>query len=73
MKVIGIAARRGRPKELSDRIDVRRLLLALPALKSDAGPVSERLRSMGASEPTLELWRGLVREPIVADDDDDAW
>jgi hypothetical protein len=72
MKVIGMAARRGRPKELSDRLDVKRLLLALPALKCSEGGVHQRLLAMGAPSATLELWRELVREPSVAEEDD-AW
>jgi hypothetical protein len=71
MKIVSMAARRGRPKELSDRLDVRRLLLALPDLKRDAGAVSDRLRSIGASTEALALWREIVREPVVADEDDE--
>ena len=73
MKMFAMAARRGRPKELSDRLDVRRLLLALPELKCDGGAVSERLGTMGAPDATLALWREIVREPNVDDDDDAAW
>ena len=57
MKVFAMSARRGRPKELSDHLDVRRLLLALPELKCDGGAVSDRLRAMGGSDATLALWR----------------
>jgi hypothetical protein len=72
MKVIAIAARRGRPKELSDRLDVKRMLLALPELRQVEGVVAERLRGGGASEATLGIWREIVDEPSV-DDEDDAW
>jgi hypothetical protein len=71
MKIVSMAARRGRPKELSDRLDVRRLLLALPDLKRDVGAVSERLHGMGAPTDALALWREIVREPVVADQDDE--
>ncbi len=53
--------------------ELRRLLLALPELKRDEGEVTERLRAMGAPEATLDLWREVVREPSVADDEDEAW
>jgi len=43
-----IAARRGREKELSDRLDLHRLLRVFPGLRSDEGEVAERLRALGA-------------------------
>ena len=73
MKVLAMVARRGRPKELSDRLDVSRLLLALPDLKRDEGAVSERLHAMGAPDAALNLWRDVVREPNLADDEDGPW
>jgi len=73
MKVFAMTARRGRPKELSDRLDVKRLLLALPELKSDGGAISERLRAMGASDEALKLWQEIAREPSLDDDDDATW
>jgi hypothetical protein len=73
MKVFAMDARRGRPKELSDRLDVKRLLLALPELKTDEGAVSDRLHAMGASNAVLTTWRDLVRAPNLADDEDGVW
>jgi hypothetical protein len=70
MKVIALDARRGRPKELSDRLDVKRLLLALPELKQADGVVSDRLQVLHASSGALAVWREFVREPNVPDDDD---
>jgi hypothetical protein len=72
MKVLAMAARRGRPKELSDRLDIKRLLLAVPELRQVDGVVTDRLRRGGASEETLSAWRELVNEPSV-DDEEDAW
>jgi hypothetical protein len=72
MKVFAMAARRGRPKELSDRLDVKRLLLALPELGRDGGPVSQRLLAAGASDEVLNLWQQIIQEPNV-DDEDDTW
>lgn len=73
MKVVSMAARRGRPKELSDRLDVRRLLLALPDLKCSEGSVAASLRRMGQPEAILDLWQEIVREPSLADEDEDGW
>jgi hypothetical protein len=72
MKIVAIVARRGRPKELSDRLDVKRMLLALPDLSQVDGVVADRLRGAGVSEATLGVWRDIVNEPSVGDDDD-AW
>jgi hypothetical protein len=73
MKIVSIAARRGRPKELSDRLDVKRLLLALPELRSVEGAVGASLSRRGAPEATLLLWREVANEPTVADEDDEGW
>jgi hypothetical protein len=73
MKIVSMAARRGQPKELSDRLDVKRLLLALPDLKEPEGAVTASLRRMGQPVTTLDLWQEMVREPSVADEDDDGW
>src|SRR5260370_197163 len=70
MKVIALHARRGRPKELSDRLDVKRLLLALPELKQADGAVSDRLQFLHASSGAPAAWREILRHPHVPHDDD---
>ena len=70
MKVLGMAERLGRPKAGTDRVDIQRLLLRFPELKSVEGVVSERLRELGASPTTLELWEGVATEPLEPDRDD---
>jgi hypothetical protein len=55
------------------RLDVKRLLLALPELRSAEGAVVASLSRRGAPEATLELWREVAREPSVADEDDEGW
>ncbi len=52
--------------------DLQRLLLAFPDLKTDEGPVAERLRSLGASEAAFARWRDLVRERIEPEEDEGA-
>ena len=71
MKVLSIQARQGREKELSDRLDAVRLLRTFPDLKSEAGPVSERLRELHAPPQALAVWRELVSQQVEPDDDDD--
>jgi len=71
MKVVGFAARKNRPKGDTDRADLRRLLLAFPALKVEAGEVADRLRAMGASDSAVAAWRDLATSTIEPDDDDE--
>ncbi len=70
MKVVSLVARRGRPKGDTDRADLRRLLVALPDLKAKDGPVTERLRALGAGEKALRAWQEIVRERSEPDRDD---
>ena len=53
MKVSAMTERRHRPRGSSDLTDLQRLLLAFPELKTDAGPVYERLRATGATDAAL--------------------
>jgi hypothetical protein len=71
MKVVSIAARDGKPKALTDRVDVARLLLGFGELRDPCGPVAVALRQMGAGEGALALWRELAAERLVPDDEDD--
>jgi hypothetical protein len=71
LKVQSIAARKGREKELSDRLDLHRLLRVFPELRADEGEVTDRLRGVGASEAILALWRELAHERVEPDTDDE--
>lgn len=70
MKVISLVRRAGRPKAGTDLVDVQRLLLAFPDLKSEEGVVSDRLRHLNAPADVLSRWREIARAPIEPDDDD---
>lgn len=72
MKVIALMRRRFAPKGGTDLADVRRLLLARPELRAEVGPVSRALELLGAGGEALALWRDLVGEPIVTDEEVDA-
>ena len=63
-KVIGYHRRRGQPKSGTDWRDLAMLLLALPDLKREAGPVTEALQAIGASRGELAEWQHLVAEQI---------
>lgn len=70
MKVSSVVERKGRPKGDTDSADLKRLLLAFPALKTEKGRVLELLRAAGASESVLSRWREIVIEPIEPDVDE---
>lgn len=70
MKVISAANRRGAEKGLSDRLDAHRLLNAFPELRAEDGAVSARLSELGAEPAVLEMWRAMVGESLLGDDDD---
>jgi hypothetical protein len=70
-KVISYNARRGKPKAGTDWRDLAMLLLAFPELKSELGPVSEKLQLLGASKEVMNEWRELVGQELSAADEDD--
>jgi hypothetical protein len=47
------------------------LLLAFSDLKSEDGPVAERLRAENAGPEVMKLWRELVNQEIQATNEDD--
>ena len=69
-KVISLHSRRGQPKSGTDWRDVAMLLLAFPALKSDSGPVSEILNSLGATEEEMRTWSEVVQQEISMPDEE---
>jgi hypothetical protein len=69
-KVISFHSRRGQPKSGTDWRDVAMLLLTFPALKSESGPVSEILNSLGATEEEMQTWSEVVHQEISTPDDD---
>ena len=69
-KVISFHSRRGQPKSGTDWRDVAMLLLVFPALKSESGPVSEILNSLGATEEEMKTWSEVVHQEISTPDDD---
>jgi len=69
-KVISFHSRRGQPKSGTDWRDVAMLLLTFPTLKSESGPVSEILNSLGATEEEMQTWSGVVHQEISTPDDD---
>ena len=69
-KVIAFQQRHGRPKSGTDWRDLAMLLLTFPELKSEAGPVRDRLDAAGAGATVLETWSRLVAEEILPEDEE---
>jgi hypothetical protein len=64
LKLIALSGRKGQPKADTDRRDLKVLLLAFPHLKSDTGPVLDRLTAAHADERALAEWQQLVSATI---------
>jgi hypothetical protein len=69
-KVATWVRRRGKPKAGSDWRDLAMLLLTFPALKTEEGPVMERLRGLDRSDDLIAAWKGLVAQEILPEDED---
>ena len=70
-KVMAYSHRLGQPKAGTDWRDLAMLLLAFPDLKSETGPVLDRLKAAGAPEVELDVWRNLVAQEITPPNDDE--
>src|SRR2546423_5024293 len=69
-KVISYHARRGQPKAGTDWRDLAMLMLTFPELKTENGAVSDALKSIGAKEDAMQMWRELVAQEISDSEDD---
>jgi hypothetical protein len=70
-KLVSMVDRGHKPKGLIDRADLYRVLLTFPELKTDEGPVADRLRAMEATPEIMKAWKQLVRQRIEAEKDED--
>lgn len=70
MKVVSLVRRGGRPKAGTDLVDVQRLLLTFPDLKTEEGVVIDRLRDMRAPSEVLTRWREIAQAPIEPEEDE---
>ncbi len=70
-KVMAYCGRKGRPKAGTDWRDLAHLLLQFPEFKVEEGPVKERLVADGGGPEILTLWRNLVAEEILPEEEDD--
>jgi len=70
-KVTSCIRRKGKPKSFTDRRDLAHMLLRFPELKVEHGAVQQRLEAEGADHESLALWRQLVAEEILSEEEDD--
>lgn len=69
-KMSSMVRRHHRPKGYTDQADLYRLLLTFPELKTEEGPVAERLRAAGAAAEVMAAWKDLVAQKILPEDED---
>lgn len=69
-KVLSMINRPKTAKGLMDAADVRRLLLAFPQLKTEFGPVRDRILAAGAALGAIASWNELVAQEILPEDED---
>ncbi len=70
-KLIAFQRRQGTPKSGTDWRNLAVLLLAFPELKTDFGPVRQRLEAAGAEPAAITAWERLVAQTIEAERDED--
>jgi hypothetical protein len=70
-KVAAWVRRRGKPKAGTDWRDQALLLLTFPDLKTEEGPVAERLHAAGAGPEVMAAWKELVAQEIIPEDEDE--
>ena len=70
-KIVACCGRKGQPKSYTDRRDLAVLLLAFPELKSEFGPVQDRLATKKNTPEIVALWQELVAEEILSEHEDD--
>ena len=70
-KVMAYTRRRHKPKAGTDWRDLAMLFLTFPDLKSEDGPVAERLRAAGANADALATWKELVAQDVLPEEDED--
>jgi hypothetical protein len=70
-KVVAYHKRRGKPKSGTDWRDLAMLLLTFPELKTDSGPVSECLQTVSADPAVITVWKDMVAQEILSEDEED--
>jgi len=69
-KVIYLSQRRGTPKAGTDWRDIALLLLTFPELKTEEGPVRDRLEEEGVGPEIVAAWQEIVAQEITPEEED---
>lgn len=69
-KVLAYSHRLGQPKSGTDWRDLAMLLLAFPELKTETGPVADRLTAASATPADMQVWRTFVAQEIMPPNED---
>lgn len=73
MKIISAVDRPKTAKGLIDWADLRRLILRFPELKTETGPVHDRLHAAvgrGQNPAILDAWRQFIIQEVLPEDED---
>jgi len=70
-KVISYHQRRGKPKAGTDWRDLAMLLLTFPDLKTNPGVVAKCLQNTGVDSSVLTVWKEIVAQEILPEDEED--
>lgn len=70
-KVVSMVGRQKKRKGIMDQADLYVLLLTFPNLKTEEGPVAERLRANEAPAEAMAAWKELVAQEILPEEDED--
>ena len=69
-KLIALSQRAAQPKGITDGVDIHRLLLAYPQLKTEQGLVHDELLRKNASPSAIAKWREYVAADLQPDVDE---
>jgi hypothetical protein len=69
-KVLSMIGRPKTAKGLMDAADLRRLLLTFPQLKTEYGPVHDRILAAGGTAEAIASWSELAAQEILPEDED---
>ncbi len=72
-KLLCATNRREQPKGDTDRRDLKVLLLTFTQLKSEHGPVAQRLSANGAGVDVMNAWQQLVASQIIVPEEDEGY
>lgn len=71
LKIISMTSRSNTPKGVTDQADLMRLLMTYPLLKTEIGPVADRMLDHNADDLAKQAWIEFVQTDFQSDNDDE--